>query len=104
METALQQAARSVGTACAINTTFVKVLSINPFAISPDNLFFLTFKSIGIISDAALSSFLQTLSTLLPPELSQDINGLDLAPDVVIGLVVNHVEALLLKLEGGGFA
>lgn len=98
METSLQRAARSVGSACAINSNFVKVTSTNPFEVLPDNLFFLSFRNIGLSSDAQLSVFLQTLSALLPDALSQAILSIDLNPDIIISLVVNHVEALLLKL------
>ena len=103
METALQRAARTVGTACAINSTFVKVIRTDPFEVSPDNLFMLTFKNIGLVSDAQLAVFLRTLSELLPELPPQTILSIDLNPSVAIGLVVNHVEALLLKLAAGGF-
>jgi hypothetical protein len=103
METALERAARTVASACAINSTFVKVISVEPFKVSPDNLFLLRFKAIGLTSDAQLSTFLKTLSSLLPDQLSTDIRVIPINPDIQIGLVVNHVEALLLKLEAGGF-
>jgi hypothetical protein len=103
METALQRAARTVSTACAINSTFVKVISVDPFRVTPDNVFQLTFKNIGLVSDAQLAIFLKTLSDLLPELPPQSILSIGLNPSVVIGLVVDHVEALLLKLAAGGF-
>lgn len=103
METALQRAARTVGTACAINSTFVRVIRTDPFEVSPDNLFMLTFKNIGLVSDAQIAVFLKTLSELLPELPPQSILSIDLNPNVAIGLVVNHIEALLLKLAAGGF-
>jgi hypothetical protein len=103
METALQRAARTVGTACAVNSNFVKVISVDPFEVSPDNLFMLAFKNIGLVSDAQLDVFLKTLSELLQELPSQTILSIDLNPSVAIGLVVNHIEALLLKLAAGGF-
>jgi hypothetical protein len=103
METALERASRTVASACAINSTFVKITSFEPFQVSPNNLFLLRFKVIGLVSDAQLSSFLKTLATLLPDQLSVDIRNLTVNPDVQIALVVNHVEALLLKLAAGGF-
>ena len=103
METSLERAARTVASACAINSTFVKITSLEPFEVLPNNLFLLRFKEIGLISDAQLASFLKTLSSLLPDELSVDIRSIPINPDIQIALVVNHVEALLLKLAAGGF-
>ena len=103
METALQRAAKTVGTACAVNSNFVKVIKTDPFEVSPDNLFMLTFANIGLVSDAQLAVFLNTLSQLLLELPPQTILSIDLNPGVAIGLVVNHVEALLLKLAAGGF-
>jgi hypothetical protein len=90
-----QKAAKSVAIACAATTTFVKVLSFKPFKVSPNNLFKLTFDSIGITSDAQIEAFRQTLITLLPDELLKDLEKMDLSPGIIIGLVVDHVEALL---------
>ena len=103
METALERAVRAVATACAINSTFVRVINSDPFEVTPNNLAFLTFKNIGLISDAQIAVYKRTLSELLPAQLSESILSMDLNPGVVIGLVVNHVEALLLKLDAGGF-
>ena len=103
METALETAARTVASACAINSSFVKITSFEPFQGTPNNLFLIRFKAIGLISDAQLSAFLKTLSTLLPEQLRIDVLSMPISPDVQIGLVVDHVEALLLKLAAGGF-
>lgn len=103
METALERAVRAVATACAINSTFVRVINTDPFEVTPNNLAFLTFKNIGLISDAQISVFLQTLSELLPAPLSVPVRSMNLNPSVVISLVVNHIEALLLKFDAGGF-
>jgi hypothetical protein len=90
-----QQAAKAVAISCAASTTFVKIISFNPFVISPNNLFKMTFSSVGLISDAQMEAFRHTLITVLPDALLGDIEKLDLAPGIVTGLVVNHVEALL---------
>jgi hypothetical protein len=103
MPTALERASRTVASACAINSSFVKVTSFEPFEVSPNNLFLLRFKAIGLVSDAQLSTFLNTLSSLLPEQLSVDIRSMPVNADVLIALIVNHVEALLLKLAAGGF-
>lgn len=94
-ESPTQQATKAVAIACATTTTFVKVLSFKPFKISPNNLFKLAFNAVGIISDAQIEAFRHTLITVLPDELMGDLQKMDLAPDLVIGLVVDHVEALL---------
>jgi hypothetical protein len=103
METALDTAVRTVASACAINSSFVKITSFKPFQGTPNNLFLIRFKAIGLTSDAQLAAFLTTLSTLLPDKLRTDLVSMPINPDVQIGLVADHVEALLLKLAAGGF-
>jgi hypothetical protein len=95
-DSSFQRASKAVATACAATTTFVKIISIQPFDVSPDNLFLLTFSAIGIASDAQMEAFRHTLIALLPESLMGDLQKMDLAPGIVIRLVVNHVEALLL--------
>jgi hypothetical protein len=90
-----QKAAKAVAIACAASTTFVKVISLKPFVLSPNDLFELTFSSVGIISDAQMEAFRHTLVTILPEVLIGDLEKMDLAPGIVIGLVVDHIEALL---------
>lgn len=90
-----QQAIKAVAIACAATTTFVKILTFKPFKVSPNNLFKLTFKSVGIISDAQIEAFRHTLIALLPDSLMADLQKMGLSPEIVIGLVVDHVEALL---------
>ena len=102
MPNARQRAVAAVGSACAINSNFVRVTNTQPFEVIPDNLFMLTFRNIGLTDDAQISVFQRTLSELLPEELAGAILGLQLSPDVVIRLVVDHVEALLLQLAAGG--
>jgi hypothetical protein len=95
-ESALQRALKAVAVACAATTTFVKVISFNPFEVSPENLTLLTFRSVGIISDAQMAAFRATLIEILPDSLMSNLQQMDLSPDLVIRLVANHVEALLL--------
>lgn len=103
METALDRASKFVASACAITSTFVKVPSLSPLQIIPDNLFLLHFKAIGLTGEPQLSNFLVTLASLVPDQLSADVMSTPINADVQIGLVVNHIEALLLKLAAGGF-
>jgi hypothetical protein len=103
METVLVRASKLVASACAINSTFVQVPSLSPLKIIPDNLFLLRFKAIGLTSEPQLNNFLVTLASLVPDPLSADVMSMPVNSDVQIGLVVNHVEALLLKLDAGGF-
>ena len=102
MSTPRLRAVAAVGSACAIHSNFVRVTNTQPFEVIPDNLFMLTFRNIGLTDDAQLSVFQGTLSELLPKSLAGAILGLQLHPDVVIRLVVDHVEALLLQLAAGG--
>lgn len=103
MATPLEIAARTVASACAINSTFVKVTSIDPLQTVPQNLFQSSFKSVGLASFEQLSAFLATLSTLLPDKLRTDVVSMPISADVQIELVRNHVEALLVKFAAGGF-
>lgn len=97
-----QQAIKAVAIACASSTSFVKIITFKPFNVSPNNLFQLTFVSVGIISDAQMEAFRHTLITLLPTELMADLQGMDLSPGMVIGLLVDFVEALLDALPDAG--
>ena len=103
-KSALDRAIEAVAVACAATTTFVKIPSFDPFEISPDNLLTLSFKEVGIISDAQMSAFRQALIRLLPNALLADLEKMPLAADIKVGLVVNHVEALLLQLAAGSSA
>lgn len=94
-ESASQKAAKAVAIACATSTTFVKVITFKPFAVPPDDLFKMSFSSIGVTSNAQIEAFRHTLIAVLPDTLTGAIEKLDLAPGIVIGLVVDHVEALL---------
>jgi|SRR5262252_10081160 len=94
-ESPSQKAAKAVAIACAASTTFVKVIKFKPFVVSPNDLFKLSFSSVGLTSNAQLEAFRQTLIAVLPDELTGDIEKLDLASGIVIGLVVDHIEALL---------
>lgn len=103
MEPALIRASKLVASACAINSTFVHVPSLSPLQIIPDNLFLLRFKAIGLTSEPQLNNFRVTLASLVPQQLSADVMSIPVNPDIQIALVVNHIEALLLKLDAGGF-
>lgn len=94
----LQRASKAVAIACASTTTFVKIISFSPFKVSPNNLMKLRFKEVGIISDAQMEAFRQTLIHLLPDELMGDLQKMELSPEIIIRLVVDHVTALLMAL------
>jgi len=98
-ESPSQKAAKAVAISCAAATTFVKIITFKPFVVSPNNLFKLSFSSVGLFSDAQLEAFRHTLITVAPDALAGDIEKLDLAPGIVIGLVVDHIEALLDALS-----
>ncbi|HET9530733.1 MAG TPA: hypothetical protein VFQ92_10295 [Blastocatellia bacterium] len=98
-ESNTQKAIKAVAIACAATTTFVKIIGHKPFKVSPNNLFKLSFSSVGIVSDAQLEAFRQTLISILPDELRGDLQRMDLSPGIIIGLVVDHVEALLDALS-----
>ena len=103
MDPAILRAIKSVGSACAMSTSFVKIVSFDPFKVSPENLFAFRFKAIGLTSAEQLAVFKTTLASLVPTQLGPDIQSMPIDPDTQIGLVANHVEALLLKFDAGGF-
>ena len=100
METPLQRAAKVVASACAASSNFVKVVSLDPLKTVPETLFLNTFKSVLIQDQDHMDIFRQHLLLLLPDKFAPDLqpNNLPLSPDLLIGPVVNYVEALIWKL------
>src|SRR5690349_4239128 len=96
METPLQHAAKVVAAACAASSNFVKVVSLDPLTTVPATLFLTSFKSVLIQDESHLDIFRQHLMLLLPDKFGPDLqpNNLPLSPDLLIGPVVNYVEAL----------
>ena len=90
-----EKAAKAVAIACAASTTFVKIVKMSPFVVAPNDLFKKTFSSVGITSDAQLEAFRHTLIEILPNSMLGDLLAMDLGHGIEIGLVVDHIEALL---------
>ena len=89
-----QKAGIAVAIACATTSTLVKVIKLKPLTTAPPNLFELTFEQVGINDDTRVRIFRQTLIQLLP-QIIDGLSDMDLSPKVIIGLVVDLVEALL---------
>jgi len=104
MKTALQRASAAVATACAMTSTFVHVISFDPLSISPGDLFLRSFGAVGIQDTARIETFRQALISVLPPGLAATIQAISLSPSLQIGLLVNHLEALIAQFDenGGG--
>lgn len=99
MPSTFDRASLAVASACAISSTFVKVVSTDPLTTLPSNLFLLAFKAVGIIDDAHIAIFRASLVSLLPDKVKAGAQAMPLNPDLMIGLVVNHVDALIAQSE-----
>jgi hypothetical protein len=93
MATGLDVAGRVVAVACATASNFVKITSLDPLAIEPDNLFLLTFSAIGVTDTG---TFLAALIHQLP-QFQAQLTGMSLSSGTQIGLVVNFVAALIAQ-------
>jgi hypothetical protein len=99
MLSTFDRAALAVASACAIASSFVKVVTVDPLATLPEKLFLLTFGNVGIDDDAHLATFRTSLVSLLPDKVKPGAQRMPLTRDVMIGLVVNHVDALIAQVE-----
>jgi len=96
-DSAREIAAKAVAIACSTTTNFVKIISLDPLDVIPKGLFDLTFKQIGLFDDAQMEAFRSTLIHILPDNLSDNLIQMPLSTGILTGLVLNHVEALLLN-------
>ena len=91
-----------VASACAVQSPKqVKVVTEPDFNIMPDDLFLRSYQSIGILSDADISAYIQILIGLVPPVIQADVQSELLSrptqPDSSIGDAVNIVESQLVS-------
>lgn len=93
---ARELAERSVAIACATTSGFVKIHKLDPLIVAPAGLFELRFSDVGIINDAQIQAFLDTLAHILP-DIAGGILKVSASPGTVIGLIVDLVEDLLKK-------
>jgi hypothetical protein len=96
MPTPREIAERSVASACATTSGLVTIQQLDPLIVTPAGLDELTFQDVGIISDAQVQAFKDTLANLLP-ELAGGIMKFDASPTTVIGLVSDLVTDLIAK-------
>ena len=99
MLSTFDRAALAVASACAIASSLVKVVSADPLKTQPDNLFLCAFKTVGILDDAQMAVFRASLVSLVPDKAQSGVQSMPLSPDLMIGLVVNHVDALIAQAE-----
>ena len=99
MLSTFDRACIAVASACAEASNFVKVISITPLQILPDNLFLSTFAAVGINDDAHLATFQATLVGLAPDAVKSGAQQIGLSTGLQIGLVVNHIDALIAQSE-----
>jgi hypothetical protein len=99
MLSTFDRASIAVASACAVASNFVKVLSVAPLQVLPSNLFLSTFASIGINDDAHLATFKALLVSLVPAAIQGAVQALGLSTGLQVGLIVNHVDALIAQSE-----
>lgn len=89
-------AVRSVVLACASMTQLVRIVSVNPFIVSPADLGDQTFQRIGILdTELFKQALLESLPPGLPPKTTEALLRMKLNPSVQIGLVINAVFVIL---------
>ncbi len=100
MQSTFDRASFAVASAAAIASNFVKIVSAAPLRTIPENLFLCTFKTVGIIDDAHIAVFRTALLSLVPDTVKSGVQSMQLNPSLMIGLVVNHLDALIAQSEG----
>jgi hypothetical protein len=93
--TSPEKASLAVATALSSVSALVRIDSVQPLKISPPDLFNLTFKESGVVDDASMELFKQSLATLLP-EIREDIQRMPSNVNTRIGDVLAYIRASLL--------
>ncbi|HKQ05007.1 MAG TPA: hypothetical protein VJ464_07750 [Blastocatellia bacterium] len=96
MPTPGEIADRAVAIACATTSGFVKIQKLDPLIVSPAGLSELAFQDVGIVNDAQIQAFIDTLAHLLP-ELAGGIMQITASPSTVIGDVADLLTDLIAK-------
>jgi hypothetical protein len=80
-------------------TQLVKIVSMDPFVVDPNNLGSLSFQQVGILDTETFKQVLvqKFLPTGLPPQTIAAMQQMPLNPSVQIELVINAVEGILLS-------
>jgi hypothetical protein len=77
-------------------TQLVRIVSVNPFIVSPADLGELTFQRVGILDTELFKQvLLESLPPGLPAKTTEAILRMNLTPSVQIGLVINTVFIIL---------
>jgi hypothetical protein len=92
MSTALDIAASAVGTALALSSQGVQIVSTSPFTIKPDDAFEYPFSNFHTVVRVFRAHLMNELPTVLTPQLQ----ALPLADETTISDVVEAVEAMIL--------
>jgi hypothetical protein len=93
MATALMIAAKAVGSALAVSSQGIQIVSLNPFKITPPNAFDRPFSDFNTVLDVFRAHLIQNL----PDVISGDVEALPLAQSTIISSVVDAVQAFLLQ-------
>lgn len=91
-----------VASACSVQSPqIVKVVTSPSFDIIPNDLFLRSYDSVGIVSDADISSYIQILLHLVPPvirdDVGNDLTSLPTTPATLVGDAVDIVENQILN-------
>jgi hypothetical protein len=93
MATALMIAAKAVGSALAVSSQGIQIVSLDPFKITPPNAFDRPFSDFNTVLDVFRAHLIQNL----PDVISGDVEALPLAQSTIISSVVDAVQAFLLQ-------
>ena len=101
-ETLAEIAAKKTCTALAEATGLVKIISFNPFKVTPENVLDLNFKDVAINDDVAIDIFKKAVASLVNEDLRPKIMGQEIDASSRIMLFSDFLEALLAQQELGG--
>jgi hypothetical protein len=93
MATALMIAAKAVGSALAVSSQGIQIVTLEPFKITPDDAFDHPFSDFNTVMDIFRAHLIRNL----PDVISGDIQALPMATNTVIMTVVDAVQAILLQ-------
>ena len=93
MPTALAIATKAIGTAVALSSQGVQIISFEPFKIEPANFFQRRFSDFNTVMDVFRTHLIENL----PDVISGELEALPLDVSTTIGDVVDGVQAMLLN-------
>jgi|GraSoiStandDraft_2_1057267.scaffolds.fasta_scaffold1836290_1 hypothetical protein len=93
MATALLIAAKAVGSALAVSSQGIQIVSLDPFKITPPNAFDRPFSDFNTVMDIFRAHLIENL----PDVISGEIEALPMDNGTIIMRIVDAVQAILLQ-------